>query len=137
MEIVVEIRIHRTSLMCYTLLQEHNVDAVHRLIELLLQFDMKNNCRTALGILFDYQRNYSLTSCLTKIDTNNFPSADWRGDLRACSEIMRSSLDIDAPLSEAQNQKLLNLLLGTSSANAAKTAPKSPRKVHTKFELQF
>lgn len=41
--------------MCYTLLQEHQVEAVHRLIELLLKFDMRNDCRTCLSFLFDYQ----------------------------------------------------------------------------------
>lgn len=45
----------RTSLMCYTLLQEHKVESVYRLIELLLKFGMRNDCRTCLSFLFDYQ----------------------------------------------------------------------------------
>lgn len=59
---------------------------------------------------------------------------DWRRDLRACSEIMRTSLDMDAPLSEAHNQKLLNLLLGTTPAPRKRPAPRTPQP---KFELQF
>lgn len=117
------------------------MDTAHRLIELFLKFNMKNDCRTCLSILFDYQCTCSCAmyfSYLRLLCYSHYPLCpDWRRDLRACSEIMRSSLDIDAPLSEAHNQKLLNLLLGS--------APQPlPRKSHadrvaqqTKFEMKF
>lgn len=47
--------------MAYTLLQDHNVDAVHRLIELLLRFDMRQECRRCLGFLFEYQCKWEPT----------------------------------------------------------------------------
>lgn len=43
------------SMTSYKLLQNHNTDAVYRLIELLLRFDMKNECKVCLGFLFEYQ----------------------------------------------------------------------------------
>lgn len=43
------------SMTAYKLLQSHNTDAVYRLIELLLKFDMKNECKICLGFLFEYQ----------------------------------------------------------------------------------
>lgn len=43
------------SMTAYKLLQNHNTDAVYRLIELLLKFDMKNECKICLGFLFEYQ----------------------------------------------------------------------------------
>lgn len=62
-----------------------------------------------------------------------FCFADWRRDLRACSEIIRNSLDLDIPLSEPHNQKLLNLLLGGPAMYPNKKA----KDVPTKFELKF
>lgn len=43
------------SMTAYNLLQNHNTDAVYRLIELLLKFNMKNECKICLGFLFEYQ----------------------------------------------------------------------------------
>lgn len=44
-----------TSIMAYQLLQKHDTDAVYRLIELLLRFHMKPECKICLGFLFEYQ----------------------------------------------------------------------------------
>lgn len=39
----------------YDRLQQHDVDAVQRLIELCLEFKLMNECRICLTLLFDYQ----------------------------------------------------------------------------------
>lgn len=129
----------RTSAMAYTLLQDHKVDAVHRLIELLLRFDMRQECRRCLSFLFEYQCNpntftqNSFTHIYFKL---RFPSSDWRRDLRACSEIMRNSLDNNLPLADIYQQKLLNLLLG--GGNVPATDIRRPaHKPGAKFELRF
>lgn len=36
-------------------LREHNIDAVYRLVELLLSHEMMHECQKVLGLLFDYQ----------------------------------------------------------------------------------
>lgn len=122
-------------MLTYTLLKAHNLDAVHRFIELLLKYDMKNECKICLSFLFDYQcklfffRKLKFKKCL-------YPcSLDWRRDLRACSEIIRNSLDLDIPLSEQYNQKLLNLLLGSPTVLPNKK--QKDASVTTKFELKF
>lgn len=37
-----------------SLLQQNNVDAIHRLIEKCLEFEMKRECSVCLTALFDY-----------------------------------------------------------------------------------
>lgn len=39
----------------FLLLREHNVDAVYRLVEILLSHEMMHECQKVLGLLFDYQ----------------------------------------------------------------------------------
>lgn len=39
----------------FLLLRDHNVDAVYRLVELLLAHQMLHECKKVLGLLFDYQ----------------------------------------------------------------------------------
>lgn len=39
----------------FLLLKDHDIDAVYRLIELLLAHDMLPECKNVLGLLFDYQ----------------------------------------------------------------------------------
>lgn len=45
----------QTNYVTFLLLREHNVDAVYRLIELLLAYEMRDECQKVLGLLFDYQ----------------------------------------------------------------------------------
>lgn len=45
----------QTNYITFLLLKDHNVDAVYRLVELLLSHDMMHECQKVLGLLFDYQ----------------------------------------------------------------------------------
>lgn len=103
----------RAPSLCYNFLSHHDVDAVHRLIQLFLQYDNKQACSSSLKMLFNYQY--------------------WRRDLRACSEIMQFCLDIDLALPEIETQKLLNLLL-KRPIEYPKPVPKSECN---KFQYKF
>ena len=48
----------RASFLSYLYLKEHNMEAVHRLIELFLKCNMKNECRNVLMVLFNYHCEY-------------------------------------------------------------------------------
>jgi len=99
----------------FLLLQHHNIDAIHRLIEQCLAFDMKAECRICMTLLFDYQY--------------------WRSDLRACAEIMKNSLELSIPLSSLHNQKLLRLMLKKPKQPVLMIpAPKVPTP---KFKFKF
>lgn len=41
-----------------SLVQQHNIDGLHRLIEQCLKFNMKSECATCMRALFDYHRKY-------------------------------------------------------------------------------
>lgn len=45
----------QTNYTTFLFLREHNVDAVYRLVELLLSHEMMHECQRVLGLLFDYQ----------------------------------------------------------------------------------
>lgn len=45
----------------FDMLQRHEVDAVYRLIELCLSYDMNEECFICLSLLFDYQCKFPLT----------------------------------------------------------------------------
>ncbi|XP_053689325.1 uncharacterized protein LOC128738313 [Sabethes cyaneus] len=81
----------RLNKICFTYLQEYCVEQVYQLMELFLKYNMLLQCRLILIRLFEYQY--------------------WRRDLRACSEIIQNSINLDIPLPEIYNRKLLNLLL--------------------------
>lgn len=73
------------------ILRNYEVDLVHRFIELFLKYEMKNGYRNCLNVLFDYHY--------------------YRRDLRACNEIVKTCSELNLPLTNFQNEKLLNLLL--------------------------
>ncbi|XP_055310367.1 uncharacterized protein LOC129573616 [Sitodiplosis mosellana] len=98
-----------------TLLQQHNIDAIHRLIEQCLAAKMIREVGVCLTALFDYHY--------------------WRDDLRACSEVMITSLRLGTPVSNTQNQKLLNLLLKKKPKPSNKT-PVS-KVTGSRFEFKF
>lgn len=56
----------------------------------------------------------------------------WNKNIRACTEIVRTCLDLNLELTEIQNQKFLNLLLGNNERHYNKKHIKS-----NKFELKF
>lgn len=53
----------QTNYLTFMLLREHNVDAVYRLVELLLSHAMLHETQKVLGLLFDYQCEFAI-ACL-------------------------------------------------------------------------
>lgn len=118
----------RLAKLCFTYMQEFNAEPVYRLMELFLKHKMLPQCQQILVRLFEYQY--------------------WRRDLRACSEIMQNSIDLDIPLPDIYNRKLLDLLLGRTAAaprlqhppgtttGTAAGAPDPKRKAKS-YELKF
>ncbi|XP_039431567.1 uncharacterized protein LOC120414445 [Culex pipiens pallens] len=125
----------RLGKLCFTYMQEFNAEPVYRLMELFLKHKMLPQCQQVLVRLFEYQY--------------------WRRDLRACSEIMQNSIDLDITLPDIYNRKLLDLLLGrttagprlqhspvgavssSSSAAASGAAPPDPKRKAKSYELKF
>ncbi|KAH8372327.1 hypothetical protein KR093_011044 [Drosophila rubida] len=81
----------RADGLCYSFLGHHNVDAVHRLIEVFLEHNERAACADSLSSLFDYHYN--------------------RKDLRACAEIVKSCSELEMPLKTEQNEQFLSLFL--------------------------
>lgn len=46
---------YRSSSLCASFLSRNNVDAVHRLIEVFLQYKQREACSNCLSLLFNYQ----------------------------------------------------------------------------------
>uniref|UniRef100_A0A182JZX3 Uncharacterized protein n=1 Tax=Anopheles christyi TaxID=43041 RepID=A0A182JZX3_9DIPT len=88
----------RIANVCYKLLYDNNVEKVYQLIELFLKHEMTVDCTAMLIRLFEYQY--------------------WRKNLRGCSEIMQSAIDLNISLPEMCNRQLLELLLGRSPTEA-------------------
>ncbi|XP_068146479.1 uncharacterized protein [Drosophila tropicalis] len=101
----------RASALCSSFLSRHNVDAVHRLIEVFLHHQQRLACGSCLSLLFNYQY--------------------LRKDLRACAEIVKSCSELEMPLNELQNEQFLSLFLDqsepfeTAAGSAANRTPKS------------
>ncbi|XP_073823506.1 uncharacterized protein [Musca autumnalis] len=109
----------RSVSLCGSFLSRNNVDAVHRLIEVYLQYNEREACSNCLSLLFTYQYN--------------------RRDLRACAEIIKSCSELDMPLSEVQNEQFLSLFInqneggGKSKMPSRKHAPKPAKQFQYKF----
>ncbi|XP_058829425.1 uncharacterized protein LOC131688862 [Topomyia yanbarensis] len=105
---------------CFEYLQEFKIEQVYQLMELFLKHEMLPQCRQVLIRLFEYQY--------------------WRRDLRACSEIMQNSIELDIPLPDQCNRKLLNLLLGDvclkPRSHSSDTTEKAKLKANI-YELKF
>lgn len=73
--------------------------------------------------------------------TNNIFTVDWRRNLRACSEIIQNSIDLDIVLPEAYNRKLLDLLLGRAGMQTRPPAEAEGKRKQQlqpkKYELKF
>ncbi|KXJ78734.1 hypothetical protein RP20_CCG003578 [Aedes albopictus] len=111
----------RVSSMCFNCMQDFNTEPLYRLMELFLKHQMSTQCRLILISLFEYEY--------------------WRQNLRACSEIMQNSIDLDIPLPETYNQKLLDLLLGRSILQHKPTtdsvAKRKQKLQAKKYQLKF
>ncbi|XP_055614227.1 uncharacterized protein LOC129760593 [Uranotaenia lowii] len=112
----------RINKICVSFLQENRTEQVYQLMELFLKHDMMPPCKLILMRLFDYQF--------------------WRQDLRACSEIMQNSIDLNVPLPEIYNHRLLDLLLGRKTPQLRPVLPASLRKQNVKpttktYQLKF
>lgn len=80
-----------SNLLCFSYLRQKNTNAVMRLIEVFLKFDMQKQVESSLKVLLDYQ-------C-------------YRRDLRAASEIVQTCINLEINLSDEENKKFLALLL--------------------------
>ncbi|KAM8713063.1 hypothetical protein ACLKA7_013388 [Drosophila subpalustris] len=107
----------RASPLCSSFLSRHNVDAVHRLIEVFLQHNQRIACSSCLSLLFNYQY--------------------MRKDLRACAEIVKSCSELEMPLSELQNEQFLSLFLDRNdpfeTINASAAIKYKPKSFQYKF----
>uniref|UniRef100_A0A1B6C6W7 Uncharacterized protein n=1 Tax=Clastoptera arizonana TaxID=38151 RepID=A0A1B6C6W7_9HEMI len=75
------------------LLFEYKLETFYKLIEVLLCYDMKENCCCLLRMLFDFMYN------------NN--------DLKGCRSVAKACRDLEMPLSDRQEKNFLHLLLKT------------------------
>ncbi|XP_017865972.1 PREDICTED: uncharacterized protein LOC108615760 [Drosophila arizonae] len=109
----------RASPLCSSFLSRHNVDAVHRLIEVFLQHNQRSACANCLSLLFNYQY--------------------LRKDLRACAEIVKSCSELEMPLNELQNEQFLSLFLDQSEPfDTAAGSRTTGNKYKTKsFQYKF
>ncbi|XP_037034654.1 uncharacterized protein LOC119073357 [Bradysia coprophila] len=110
-----EIRIdaaQRRGFMTYNALCIGEVDMVHRLIHAFLKFEMRQECKLVLELLFEYQYAHK--------------------NLQACSEILKTTLELDIYLDDTYSQKLIHLLTGGKFTN---TKPK--KDVTPKFTFKF
>ncbi|XP_065369221.1 uncharacterized protein LOC135961620 [Calliphora vicina] len=111
--------VKRSSSLCASFLSRNNVDAVHRLIEVFLQYKQREACSNCLSLLFNYQYN--------------------RKDLRACAEIIKSCSELEMPLNEVQNEQFLSLFLNENDNKdsgpvvRSKPAQKSQKEFQYKF----
>ncbi|XP_055537930.1 uncharacterized protein LOC129725773 [Wyeomyia smithii] len=107
----------RLSKICFIYLQEYCIEQVYQLMELFLKHNMLIQCRLILIRLFEYQY--------------------WRRDLRACSEIIQNSIDLNIPLPEVYNRKLLDLLFnGTGYQQSSPTVNGTVQKAKN-YEFKF
>lgn len=116
----------------FLLLKEHNLDAVYRLIELLLAHNMQFECKNVLGLLFDYQcRRLICQFSLLLI----FLLAVWRRDLRSCSEIIQTSIGLGLELETDPNygKKLIRLMLSSKESQKTTTPSSIPKPPDFKF----
>uniref|UniRef100_A0A1A9W2H9 Uncharacterized protein n=1 Tax=Glossina brevipalpis TaxID=37001 RepID=A0A1A9W2H9_9MUSC len=104
----------RSSSLVTSFLSHNNVDAVHRIIELFLQYKERTACFNCLSLLFGY--HYHLK------------------DLRACAEIVKSCNELNMPLNETQNEQFLNLFLNQDNTEKTCTTYRKPIK---KFQYKF
>ncbi|XP_055919839.1 uncharacterized protein LOC129951623 [Eupeodes corollae] len=105
----------RSQSLCSSFLRQKNVDAVHRLIELFLQYKQHESCSNCLSLLFNYQYH--------------------RNDLRACAEIIKSCSELEMPLNETQNEQFLSLFLNQSAAPKINNTKQS--SAANKFQYKF
>ncbi|XP_075167454.1 uncharacterized protein LOC142239556 [Haematobia irritans] len=109
----------RSAALCSSFLSRNNVDAVHRLIEVFLQYNEREACSNCLSLLFTYQYN--------------------RKDLRACAEIIKSCSELVMPLSETQNEQFLSLFIRENETNQDLPAfrKSSQRPSYKEFQYKF
>ncbi|XP_013118871.2 uncharacterized protein LOC106095956 [Stomoxys calcitrans] len=109
----------RSITLCSSFLSRNNVDAVHRLIEVFLQYNERDACSNCLSLLFTYQYN--------------------RKDLRACAEIIKSCSELVMPLSETQNEQFLSLFIkqNDSAQELPAVRKATPKRSYREFQYKF
>ncbi|KAL9918623.1 uncharacterized protein ACN427_000862 [Glossina fuscipes fuscipes] len=99
-------------------LSHNNLDAVHRIIELFLQYKEREACFNCLSLLFGYHHHHK--------------------DLRACAEIVKSCNELSMPLNETQNEQFLYLFLNQeNNGGISQSTGTTHRKSLKKFQYKF
>uniref|UniRef100_A0A1A9ZVJ9 Uncharacterized protein n=1 Tax=Glossina pallidipes TaxID=7398 RepID=A0A1A9ZVJ9_GLOPL len=99
-------------------LSHNNLDAVHRIIELFLQYKERAACFNCLSLLFGYHHHHK--------------------DLRACAEIVKSCNELNMPLNETQNEQFLYLFLNQENNEGfPQRTYTTHRKSLKKFQYKF
>lgn len=114
--------IYRSSNLCARLLECHHIDAVYRLLQLLLENNYRKPCHNCLELFFDYQCNtLNLLQCRNSsaLHINNVSIlfiVDVQSNLRACLEIVRACHELNLPLDEMRSKQFINLLFHKDSS---------------------
>jgi len=107
----------KSSTLTSSFLAKYNIDAVHRLIEVFLQYQQRDACNNCLSLLFNYQY--------------------LRKDLRACAEIVKSCSELDMPLCERQNEQFLTLFLNQSDPKQQQQQQSQSQQPIKHFKYHF
>lgn len=118
-----------------SLLAQHNLNAVHRLIQLCLKYEWKDKCSICLFELFDYEckplNNLILFNNL-KLTVIFVFSTDRRHDIRGMAEVLTTCDRLEIAVPAEQMQKMTRTILNTKKS---KTTRKE--KSHREFEFKF
>lgn len=105
----------RIKIIAVTALKQEEVEVVQRLLEVTLRYEMKQDYAHILSELFDFK-------CA-------------RGDLRGCSAVLTSSLELNVSLKPEQHDRFLALLLGLNRRNKQLPRQKQQQHFHKRLEV--
>lgn len=103
----------KITMLFQSFLFKHEIETCQRLTELCIKCNEQEASRTCLRLLFDYHY--------------------FRSDLKSCSEVMKYCLNVNLNLTEDENKKLLDLLLGIEPSKSQKKRTISTPKITFKF----
>ncbi|XP_075223816.1 uncharacterized protein LOC142325665 [Lycorma delicatula] len=103
---------------CVSYMQCHKIDVVHRLCEVLLKLNAIDQYSSVLHSLFDYY--YS------------------QNNLKRCSAVVKSALDLNIPLKESYQKRFLILLTtGKFDKSNRKSSTEIPNSINYQINLNF
>lgn len=103
----------KITMLFQSFLAKHEIETCQRLTELCIKCNETEASRTCLRLLFDYHY--------------------FRSDLKSCSEVMKYCLNENLNLTEDENKKLLDLLLGIKPSKSDKKRTVSTPRITFKF----